>query len=179
MIDGCSHTFERSFIIRRIRQGRTACPISGKELTEDGLIPNDRLAERIEKWKWEQRMIRTGEWDSLEDCHTTETEHSSFDDEELGLDQNQTTASVELTSTRKPPRRSLRAAKGSSPSRFMLLPQEVAALERQYEIDAETQRQRKCQQRQRTILLIFITAVVVGGGIAFARFMRSNVMERK
>jgi hypothetical protein len=63
VMDLCAHNFER----REIEQWLTSsssdnchschsyCPISRKPLTVQDLVRNDALAERIEKWKWQQQ----------------------------------------------------------------------------------------------------------------------------
>lgn len=52
--DLCGHNFERQAIEAWIARGNTCCPISRKTMSSNDLKPNHLLAERIDKWKWEQ-----------------------------------------------------------------------------------------------------------------------------
>lgn len=51
-MDECAHTFERDAIVEWLGQ-HSYCPISRKPLAVEDLVPNHNLADRIEKWKWQ------------------------------------------------------------------------------------------------------------------------------
>jgi len=176
VMDKCAHSFERSAIVEWIARGNEFCPISRKQLSVDDLVSNHVLAERIEKWQWQQSQMETWK-DEEKKTHVDETsvndtsghQHDSItrtpsdDDIELGYRQHG---------------RILRKQKYEQvPSQFMLLPQEREVLQivRARAEENRLKRRRRLIQLSLLVTLFIIVVFVLGLGVA--RYVSSNHSE--
>jgi U-box domain len=72
VMDSCGHTYERRAILAYMKQCRQRdsdcrCPYSQKPLTVHDLIPNHKLGERIDKWRWQHEFNCSQLLDGLHD----------------------------------------------------------------------------------------------------------------
>jgi U-box domain len=174
VMDKCAHNFERAAIEEWIVAGQACCPISRKDLTVADLVPNHTLAERIEKWQWQQE-VDTSQWRESEQ---TETASFSFSDDECegGASHDRDLARIPKAPVdgdeekgQPATRKSLCKLKYHEiPSKYMLLPQERAALS----IARARSEEHRLEQRRRTFgavvlgVCLALVFIVVGLGVA-------------
>jgi hypothetical protein len=174
VMDLCGHSFERRAIEGWINRGNTFCPISQKELTKENLIPNDALAERIEKWTWEKEHAA----EMMMILKTLSDEQSTDSDDEEGLQielgqvgifriptNKRNYTSVNLGGRDSGSSNGCSISTSTSTTNNMLLPQEREALEaiRQRNLMLkQQQKRRKTLYVSCGILATAIILVVVG-----------------
>jgi U-box domain len=182
VMDQCAHNFERKAVHEWLQAGHSCCPISRKPLTEADLVPNHRLAERIERWKW-QREQGDIDWDEDNDVARTAS-YSDDDDDECsetiatateadGIIHEDDEADAEM-GHRKQLKRFARKKKrrvhykAVLSADFMLLPQERHVLQmvrtKAEEADRKLWRQRCCTVF--TSILVTLSLVLLGIGVA-------------
>lgn len=156
VMDGCAHSFERTAIAHWLH-AHDCCPISRKPLTEEDLIPNHVLSERIEKYKWLREQQRQGMVWKAEDGDTVPS-----DDDDVDIET--------ARRTRKLPRPSRLLSQ--IPAQFMLLPQERQVLE----IVRVRHSERLRQRRKRWVLVslvglgLVIAVIAIGGALAVIKY---------
>jgi hypothetical protein len=164
--DLCAHTFERTAIESWIARGNTCCPISRKSLQLEDLKANHVLAERIEKWKWEQEhhedlmILKSGLTVSSED-----------DDDNLEGDAiMKVEGDIEMGGHVVPKKGFKKSSYQTIPSDMMFLPQEREVLERRRRRnkDIRTHRRRRgycyCVVGSVLILTALVTALWLYSG---------------
>lgn len=137
MVDPCAHNFERSAIEDWI-QRHSCCPISRKDLSIEDLRPNHTLAERIEKWQWQQQVDKSGWVDVAAEL--------SDDDDDL-----ESPRTVTLTKHKY----------SEVPSKFMLLPQE-REMQQLCRVRAEKTRREIRKRRCWTTVLVLLVMISLG-----------------
>jgi|UPI000581ACAD hypothetical protein len=177
VVDLCAHSFERSAIVDWIEEkGNACCPISRKALSVSDLVTNHVLAERIEKWQWRREMTRTEQWKQLDgqlagtpSIPRQNTPDSADEAENLRAGSMQ---DVELGRTsfgRGRGRFGTKQPYQPIPSRFMLLPQEIASLDRQRSKDEEAKMLRRKSWQKLICISLTITTLLVFAGLAIAK----------
>jgi hypothetical protein len=140
--DLCAHTFERTAIASWIARGNTCCPISRKNLRLEDLKANHVLAERIEKWKWEQEhhqdliMLKSGLTVSSDD---DDNEHHNVEGDAI----MKVEGDIEMGGHSLPQKGFKKSRYQTVPSDMMLLPQERAVLERRRRRNSDIRIQRR------------------------------------
>lgn len=160
-MDHCAHTFERRAIQEWLAQ-HGSCPISRKPTSEQDLTENCALAERMDRWKWEQenatilqRVVR-GET-AWPDDSTVEA-----------LDVE---AATEEETNRKDQTRSRYLSEISKPVYpvFMLLPQEEAMMQ----LERLKQQEREQLRRNETRRCILWSVLALLALILVSYFLNS------
>lgn len=179
-MDHCAHNFERRAICDWLGQGQQCCPISRKPLLSADLIPNHRLAERIERWKW-QCESGTVDWEaSASESRSINSDEIEGDDVDIERGDSRRTRSSKR-SIRKP--RQLPIA--SSVERYeslpkmdlMLLPQERMVLDKvrlQNETEQLTLRRNVCCRRIWWTLFVICFVGVLSGALYLRRNASSS-----
>jgi U-box domain len=176
-MDHCAHNFERRAICDWLRhEGQHCCPISRKPLLSADLIPNHRLAERIERWKW-QCESGTVDWEaSASDSRSINSDEREGGDE-VDIERGDRRTRKAKRSIRKP--RQLPTA--SSVERYeslpkmdlMLLPQERMFLDKvrlQNETEQLTlRRSAYCRRLWWTLFVLCFVGILSG-----ALYLRRN-----
>lgn len=160
--DTCAHNFERKAIVEWVERHQ-CCPISRKELTLEELIPNHTLAERIDRWQWQQH-VDTSAWKELED----QTSFESVDEE------SESPAILTKIPDLEMGRRHAKGNYQEVPSKFMFLPQELEAMdlvrvqEEEHRKSLRTQAWKTCICS--TMMIIALVVLILAG----VRLIREN-----
>lgn len=153
----CGHCFERDAIVEWIASGKSFCPISRKELTNEDLSPNHQLAEQIERWKW-RREHESELRDLCEDNKGDRVHHLSIHhNPDIEMGHSETDSDRDAT---------VFSCEDEIPGQMMLLPQERKALEllRQQNAFERRRRRRRC-------ILYFLAAAIVVNSTLFVALM--------
>lgn len=153
VMDTCAHTFERGAICRWV-EAHDCCPISRKPMHLDDLISNHSLAERIERWQWEQenRILIHESISPSSSEDETDHHHDHRNDVEMG----------KWNLLRK--KKSLFSSK-PLPPQFMLLPQEQAMLNIARRQDEDRDWERRKHDNVRCTLVSVMVLVSVAAMI--------------
>lgn len=159
--DLCAHTFERQAIEAWLDRGNACCPISRKSLSRNDLKPNHVLAERIEKWRWEQAHA-----DVMILRATTAASSEPDDDGDLSIggETERSEEDIELGRPISASGATMMKVYQVVPTRMMLLPQEREALEklrsRNKTIRDQRKRQKCCYCSLATMAVVVLIAFI-------------------
>lgn len=147
-MDLCAHNFEKEAICVYL-QTHASCPISGKPLSIDDLVPNHSLGERIDRWRWQQRQHRQ-----------QQEEPDAIFRQELVA-----TSSAHHNKKQRSLAEKTRYRADDIPEMFLLLPQERAVLEMSQKKLSRRRRCCYCSCRTATCtcLLLGVILLIAGG----------------
>lgn len=167
VMDHCSHSFERDAIVDWVRQ-HSYCPISRKPLSEEDLVPNHNLADRIEKWKWQNDLSSEEHFPTMDTATATSSNASSEMD---GIQRSD----VEMG--RISSRRLLRKEYQAVHQSLVLLPQERRAMElaqSQVMLDQAMESKHKCWMGVKAFSTLSVIAVAIVTILWFIQDLRNG-----
>lgn len=167
VMDHCSHSFERDAIVDWVGQ-HSYCPISRKPLSEEDLVPNHNLADRIEKWKWQNDLSSEEHFPTMDTATATSSNASSEMD---GIQRSD----VEMG--RISSRRLLRKEYQAVHQSLVLLPQERRAMElaqSQVMLDQAMESKHKCWMGVKAFSTLSVIAVAIVTILWFIQDLRNG-----
>jgi U-box domain len=178
VMDHCAHNFERRAICDWLQGGQQCCPISRKPLLSAELIPNHRLAERIERWKWQCES-------GLVDWEASAPESRSVDSDEAREVEDLERGDRRARKAKRSIRKQRQLPNASSVERYeslpkvdlMLLPQERVLLDKvrlQTEREQLTLRRSVCYRRIWWMLFVICFLGVLSGALYLRRSSSSS-----